>query len=130
MASNARVFRIDGDRLRTAAAFGEYKYSEEVQKRGLPVTRGSVTGRAVVDRKTVQIADLAAESDAEYPDGKAVQRLIGHRTALATPLLRDGVPLGAILIQRMEVMPFTDRDQQRRPLRGGAVANEGAAGKS
>jgi GAF domain-containing protein/anti-sigma regulatory factor (Ser/Thr protein kinase) len=109
MASNARVFRIDGDRLRTAAAFGEYKYSEEVQKRGLPVTRGSVTGRAVVDRKTVQIADLAAESDAEYPDGKAVQRLIGHRTALATPLLRDGVPLGAILIQRMEVMPFTDK---------------------
>jgi hypothetical protein len=63
----------------------------------------------VVDRKTVQIADLAAESDAEYPEGKAVQRLLGHRTALATPLLRDGMPLGAILIQRMEVMPFTDK---------------------
>jgi GAF domain-containing protein len=63
----------------------------------------------VVDRKTVQIADLAAESGAEYPEGKAVQRLIGHRTALATPLLRDGAAVGAILIQRMQVMPFTDK---------------------
>ena len=66
----------------------------QVPLHGLPLTRGSVTGRAVMDRATVHVADLAAEVDSEYPDGKAVQRAAGHRTTLATPLLRDGVPLG------------------------------------
>jgi signal transduction histidine kinase/CheY-like chemotaxis protein len=68
-----------------------------------------VTGRAVTDRQTVHITDLAAESDAEYPIGKGSQRLTGHRTTLATPLLREGVALGAILIRRMEVRPFSDK---------------------
>jgi signal transduction histidine kinase len=73
------------------------------------VDRGSLTGRAVVDRRTIHVYDLAAESDAEYPIGKASQRVIGHRTTLATPLLREGVALGAILIRRMVVRPFSER---------------------
>jgi GAF domain-containing protein/CheY-like chemotaxis protein len=68
-----------------------------------------VTGRAVVDRRTIHVHDLAAESDAEYPMVKAFQRQTGHRTTLATPLLREGVALGAILIRRMEVLPFSEK---------------------
>ena len=50
--------------------------------------------------------DLAAEGD-EYPYGRLHQQRIGHRTTLATPLLREGVALGAILIRRMDVRPFS-----------------------
>ena len=74
-----------------------------------PLNRGSLSGRAVVDRRTIHVHDLAAESDAEYPVAKADQRVTGHRTTLATPLLREGVPLGVIVIRRLEVLPFSEK---------------------
>src|SRR5262249_9777647 len=43
----------------------------------------------------------------EYSVGRDRQRQFAHRTTLATPLLREGVPLGAILIRRIEVRPFS-----------------------
>jgi signal transduction histidine kinase len=75
----------------------------------LALTRGSVTGRAVIDRRTVHIEDLAAASETEFPEGRVAQRRRGHRTTLATPLLREGVPIGAILIRRMDVHRFSDK---------------------
>ena len=76
---------------------------------GIPINRGSVTGRAVVDRRTIHVHDLASESDAEYPQGKVYQRAGGHRTNLAVPLLREGAAIGVVAIRREEVRPFTDR---------------------
>ena len=101
---DAQVFRIDGDVLQLAASHGPLPTPE-----ARPINRGSVNGRAVVDRRTIHIHDLAAESDSEWPVAKAYQKRFGHRTTLATPLLREGVPLGAITIRRMEVRPFSDR---------------------
>src|SRR5260370_39565309 len=73
-----------------------------------PISRGLVIGRAVIDRTTVQVPDLlAAESD--FPEGAASAKQYGHRTTLATPLLREGNAIGAILIRRMEVRPFTEK---------------------
>src|SRR5262249_5343950 len=72
------------------------------------INRQWVTGRSVVDRQTIHVHDLASEPDSEYPVGKALQRQFAHRTTLATPLLREGVALGAILIRRIEVRPFSD----------------------
>jgi signal transduction histidine kinase len=103
-ATDAQIYRLDGDVLRLVASFGTLPGALP----GRPVSRGSVTGRSVVDRRTVHVHDLAAESDAEFPIGKETQRSVGHRTTLATPLLREGQPLGAILIRRMEVRPFSD----------------------
>jgi GAF domain-containing protein len=101
---DALVFRIDGDVLQLAASHGP------IPKPGArPIIRGSVPGRAVLDRRTIHVHDLAAESDSEWPEAKAMQKRIGHRTILATPLLREGVPLGAISIRRMEVRPFSDK---------------------
>ncbi len=103
-AIDAKIFRVDGDFLRPAASFGPIPIHT-----GRGISRGWVTGRSVVDRRTIHVHDLAAESEAEFPSGRETQRLFGHRTTLATPLLREGQPLGAILIRRMEVRPFSDK---------------------
>ncbi len=75
------------------------------------IGRGSVVGRAVVDRQTVHVHDIHAESEAEFPDMDTAGARGGSRarTRLAAPLLREGVPIGTILIRRMEVRPFTDK---------------------
>jgi signal transduction histidine kinase/putative methionine-R-sulfoxide reductase with GAF domain len=107
---NARDVSIalaEGDVLKVAASYGTMArwWPDE----GVPINRGSVTGRAFVDRRPVNVHDLAAASDEEFPQGKVYQRGGGHRTNLAIPLLRDGVPIGVIAIRRIEVRPFTDK---------------------
>jgi signal transduction histidine kinase len=107
-ANDAQIFRVDGSLLRLAASYGSMP--TRVQRgEGHSISRGWVTGRAVVDRQTVHVHDLAAVSEEEYPEGRAFQRDLGHRTTLATPLLREGIPIGAILIRRTEVRPFSDK---------------------
>ncbi len=105
---NASIFLVDGDLLRLAATRG-YAGRLRTIGDGRLISRDWVTGRAVVGRTTVHIHDLAA-AEAEFPQGAADARRTGHRTTLATPLLREGVPIGAILIRRMEVRPFTDKE--------------------
>ena len=102
---DALIYRIDGDGLRLEAHYGRLPWMNE----SLPCNRGSVTGRAVVDRQTIHIHDLAAEPNDEFPVGKALQQRFGQRTVLATPLLREGNPIGAIAIRRIEVRPFSHR---------------------
>jgi two-component system NtrC family sensor kinase len=96
-ASSAQVFRFDGNVMRLAANYGELAASEE-----RPVSRGTVTGRAIVDRKTIHVHDLD-KSAAEFPESKAGR----HQARLATPLLREGVALGVIGIRRTDLRPFT-----------------------
>jgi len=105
---DAQIFRIDGTMLRIAASYGQIPKTTPAEAR--PISRGSVNGRAVVDRQTIHVHDLAAESDTEFPVGKAYQKLFGHRTVVATPLLREETPIGAITIRRMEVRPFTEKE--------------------
>jgi signal transduction histidine kinase len=67
-----------------------------------------VTSRAVIDRQTLHIEDLAAQLD-EFPDAETYVRRFSHRTILVTPLLREGLAIGAIAIRRTEVHPFSDK---------------------
>src|SRR5262249_23076509 len=106
-ANNAVVYTLEGDILRQVSSYGGLPTTSHPTA-GLPVNRDRVTGRAVFDRQTIHVHDLAIE-DAEFPEGSKDARRDGHRTTLATPLLREGVPLGAILIRRMEVRPFSER---------------------
>ena len=66
------------------------------------------SGRAVLDRKPVHVTDLHAEAE-EFPEGSAFARRFGHRTIAAVPLLREGMAVGAIVLRRPEVTPFTNR---------------------
>ena len=68
--------------------------------------RGSVTGRTLSDGKIVHVHDI--RSDPEYTE-TAVVEIIGARTALGVPLLREGVPIGAFVLMRRAVRPFTNK---------------------
>ena len=107
-ASDVVIHRVEGDHMRTAAHFGTLTPAASGMAR--PITRASVVGRAILDRQTVQVVDMFADAAAdEFPDGARLARTAGHRTILATPLLREGVAIGSILIRRVDVQPFTEK---------------------
>ena len=104
-AFDALILRVDGDTLRDVAKYG----SVPTPGYPLPVTRGTPVGRAVTDRQTIHVHDLTAEVETEFLESKTRQEISGSRTCLATPLLREGIPIGAIVIRRTEVRPFSDK---------------------
>jgi signal transduction histidine kinase len=104
-ADDVSIFRLGGDGLTTVAHYGPI-----LAPLGFvtPAVRGTVSGRCVLERRAVQVADLQAEKEA-FPEGSAIAQELGHRTILAVPLLREGVPLGTINLRRDKVEPFTDK---------------------
>ncbi len=113
-APDVALLRLDGDVLRGAAAVGQFADALKlgvgsVAALEIPLTRESVSGRAALDGCTIHIPDLAAEREDDFPVGRELQRKFGHRTMLATPLLREGAPLGVIGLFRLEVRPFSDK---------------------
>ena len=104
-AEDAIIFRVIGDKHQRVAKFGSIPAPEFP----VPITRGFPGGRAILDRQTVHIHDIEAEIDTEYADVKAIQKEIGQRTVLATPLLREGGAIGAIVIRRLQVRPFSEK---------------------
>ena len=67
--------------------------------------RGFASARAILTRSVVHIPDIS--KDPEYTAAPVVQ--VGFRSVLAVPMLRDGQPIGAIALVRLEPRPFTDR---------------------
>ncbi len=68
--------------------------------------RGSVVGRVALEGRPVQIVDVLADLD--YTQTEA-RRIADYRSLLGAPLLREGVPIGVIALQRKEERPFTDK---------------------
>ncbi|MDQ6858603.1 MAG: GAF domain-containing protein, partial [Chloroflexota bacterium] len=73
-----------------------------------PIDRTTVSGRSIVEGRTVQVADLQAAAE-DFPLGQAQAMTLHERTTLAAPLIRDGRGIGALLLRRSEVRPFTDK---------------------
>jgi signal transduction histidine kinase len=94
----------DGGDLRFSAHHGPIPMTIEKW----PINRQWTAGRAFVDRKPVHVHDLLAEGD-EFPDGRELSQRMGHRTILSVPLLREGDSIGALVLRRTEVHPFTDK---------------------
>ena len=76
-----------------------------------PVDRDTASGRAVVDRTAIHVHDISVE-DKEYPAGRQMALRLGHRTVLATPLMREGEAIGVVLLRRNEVRPFSEKQIQ------------------
>jgi PAS domain S-box-containing protein len=105
-ANNTRIWRLKEDRVRIAAAYGQ-DLVPNYGREGLPVNRDTVIGRATCELRTIHVHDLTAE-DSEYPVGSKLVKDEGYRTTLATPLLREGTPIGVILAARVEARSFDD----------------------
>ena len=97
--------RVDGDSFQRVAHYGD---APEPPGRH-PITRGTAIGRAILDRRTIHMNDLLAQIDTEYPEARLLQQKTSVRTVLATPLLREEVSIGAIVVLRREVRPFSDK---------------------
>ena len=107
-ASDAQIWRVDGDRLWRVASHGSMPFVAADE--GRPIIPTIMTGRAIIDRQTVHVHDIAApDAQVEFMDSWVFAKEIGCRTHLATPLLREGTAIGVILIRRTEVRPFTDK---------------------
>ncbi len=106
-AQNAQIFRAEDQTMRLVARHGPVRSTlDSGQARS--ITRGSVSGRTIVDRTTLHIPDLLADVEGEYPDIAPAIRRERIRTTVGVPLLREGVPIGSITAFRTEVRPFTD----------------------
>ena len=102
-ALDAWIVLRDGDVVVSRAHFGPLGALPLGQRQ--PLNRRWVTGRAVLEARTIHVPDLL-DSD-EYPEGKEMALRYGHRATLVVPLLRDATAIGAIIVRRREARPFT-----------------------
>jgi signal transduction histidine kinase len=106
-ARHGMIFRYDGDWCRAAATYNAPPGALELwQRTPIRAGRGTTTGRALLECRPVQIPDVQADPEYDFPEA---QKLQGHRTVLAVSLMRDGVPFGTIGLWKTEVAPFTDK---------------------
>jgi signal transduction histidine kinase len=106
-ADSASIHRPVGGTYPYVASHGlTPEYNEYMRKRPLAPGRGTVLGRAITELKPVQVSDVSA--DPEYTMTEA-RKIGGFRTVLGVPLLREGAPIGIIMLTRNTVRPFTDK---------------------
>jgi GAF domain-containing protein len=103
---DSAVWRREGDRLILVAHHGAIPQTGS--ESFLPLVRGTVGGRSVLDGRTVHIADIQTEGD-EFPNTSENARRQGYRTILSVPLMREGVAIGAIVLRRTETRLFSER---------------------
>ena len=101
----ATMHRQEGTNYRAIAIYGGPPAHREASL-SIPFEagRGSIIGRTVLERKPIQVADVLADPEYSFQE---VQQKIGYRTVLGVPLLREGHPIGAIVLMRLTVQPFT-----------------------
>ena len=101
------IARPHGGTFRQVATYGHTpELKAYVEANPLPPGRGSITGRKIMDRKPVHVADVLAEPAYGMI---AASKIGGIRTMLGVPLLRENTPIGVIVLQRKAVRPFTEK---------------------
>ena len=102
-AYDSTIWRPDGDRLLLVAHYGPI-----TQVESLPLVHGLVTGRTVLDKRTLHIADMHTQAD-EFPESSKLARRLSFRTMLSVPLMREGAVIGTIALRRTESRLFTEQ---------------------
>src|SRR5262245_23567595 len=102
-AHDAAIHQVDAGLLRLVAHYGPILTGPT-----MPMVRGALIGRAILERRGIQVADLPAERT-EYPEGSDAARRLGFRATLAVPLIRADEAIGVIAIRRTEARPFSDK---------------------
>ncbi len=103
------IWRQDGDVYRVVAGYGHSAGFLEVAKQNpIRQDRGTATGRAVLERRVVHIHDILVDPEYRWAEDRRGEEEM-HRTILAVPMMRDDSIIGVILIRRIQVQPFTDK---------------------
>jgi two-component system, NtrC family, sensor kinase len=99
---DSAIWRQEGEQLRLVAHHGP------IPATILPIVRGTIAGRAVLEARTLHFANAQSEGD-EFPESSVNARREGWRSILSVPLMREGVATGAIVLRRTEARLFTER---------------------
>ena len=105
-ADRAFIFRFDGELLRMVVAFNSSpEFEEWIAQHPIRPGRHSASARAALERSTIHIPDAQADPEFTYgaKDFEAV------RTVLAVPILKGADLLGVMILNRLEVRPFSDQ---------------------
>jgi len=104
-AYDALVRLKDGDGL----AFGAHHGPLPVSLASVPITENSTAGLAVIGREPVHVHDLLSADGDRFPHAQELARMHGERTILSVPLLREDESIGAIVLRRTEMQPFSSK---------------------
>jgi two-component system, NtrC family, sensor kinase len=102
-AYDSTLLLLDGQSLRLVAHHGPIPSITTI-----PVVRGTVGGRSVLERRPVHVVDLQAEV-VEFPEASVRARQFGFRTILSVPLLRESQAIGTLQLRRTAVAAFADQ---------------------
>src|SRR5262249_7732288 len=106
-AEMAGILRPRGEAHYWVTAFNfPSAFLEFMKTRPIFRDRSSFAGRALLEGHVVHSPDVLADPDFTYGDAR---KLGGYRTVLCVPLLREGSPIGVIVLTRHKVRPFTDK---------------------
>ena len=112
-AEMANIWRPKEGAYRLTASYGvTARYKEYLENKDFLNTiaiepgRGTMVGRVLLERKTVHVPDIQVDPDYELSDLVA---LGGYRTLLGVPMLRQGDPIGVLVLIQSIVRPFTDK---------------------
>ena len=106
-ADTSTILIRSGDIYRVADTLShDREFERRLRAMTFTAGRGSIAGRAALERQPVHIADLAADPEFAVPGAVMVGKV---RTALGVPLLREGEPIGVLIVLRQRVEPFSER---------------------
>jgi signal transduction histidine kinase/ActR/RegA family two-component response regulator len=94
-------------RLHRVTGMVSEEFVEELGKHPIPITRGSLIGRVVLERRTQQLVDVLADPEYQRRD---LQTVAGYRTLMSAPMLVDDDVVGALSLWRTAVAPFDERE--------------------
>jgi len=99
------VVAVSGSRLQRAVA----ELRARSESTATPATAATVSGRAVLERRTIHVEDMASAVLTDFPDSRPLQARVGWRSELTAPLLRESEPIGVVSLARFDVRPFTEQ---------------------
>ena len=106
-ADMASINRQFGDVYRQVASYGySPEFEQFMESHPIQLGRGTTVGRTVLEGTPVHIADVMTDPEFQF---KKAAEIGGLRTTLGVPLLREGLPIGVIVLMRKPVRPFTDK---------------------
>jgi signal transduction histidine kinase len=106
-ADMAAIPRLVGADFHHFASYGYTPdFQEFMERHPIVPGRGTATGRAALEGRTVHIPDVLADPEYSLTEG---QKIAGYRTLLAVPLVREGAPIGVLAMARAAPRPFTPK---------------------